>query len=347
MSLREEGGSQLLNLLSSPEEKLLFDLRRLRLVLAAAEYLSFRGAADALDMDKSSVSRGVRDFEDDIGVSLFERGAFGIRLTDAGSGFLDEIVPAMLQIEHAIQFAGASGRVDTGTVRVGIITSLAGGFLRMLMQRYERAHPGVAMDIRDGGRREHLRAIRSRQLDIAFLTGNAEIAGCDTSELWRERVHVALSNAHPLACRDRLDWPDLRNELFIVSRYAPGPDVRDYIVRRVSDYSTYPTVEYRKAVQETLMHVVALGRGITLVSEAWADMAVPDLVLVPLTSPEDIVPFSAVWSPANDNPSLRRLITFARDLAKRAPSSKFLGQAQSVRTAPGSGGVSQKRDRNR
>lgn len=347
MALREEGSSPFLNLLSSPEEKLLFDLRRLRLVLAAAEYMSFRGAADALDMDKSSVSRAVRQFEDDVGVGLFERGAFGIRLTDAGSGFLEKIVPAMLQIEHAIQFAGASGRADAGTVRVGIITSLAGGFLRTLMQRYERAHPGVAMDIRDGGRREHLRAIRSRQLDVAFLTGNAEIAGCDTSELWRERVHVALSRAHPLACRDRLDWPDLRNELFVVSRYAPGPDVRDYIVRRISDYSTYPTVEYRKAVQETLMHVVALGRGVTLVSEAWSAMQVPDLALIPLTAPDDIVPFSAVWCPANDNPSLRRLITVARDLAKRVSRSKSHLKSGNVRTELGPGGVLQRRDRNR
>lgn len=347
MSLRGEGKSSFLNLLSSPEERQLFDMRRLRLVLAAAEYLSFRCAADALAMDKSSVSRAVRQFEDDIGVSLFERGPFGIRLTDAGVGFLEEIVPAMLQIEHAIQFAGASGRVETGTVRIGIITSLAGGFLRLLVKRYERAHPGVAMDVHDGGRREHLRALRSRHLDVAFLTGNAKIAGCETSELWRERVHVALSVTHPLACRDRLDWPDLRNELFVVSRYAPGPDVRDYIVRRVSDYSTYPTVEYRKAVQETLMHVVALGRGITLVSEAWTDMTVPDLVLIPLSSPEDVVPFSAVWLPANDNPSLRRFIAFARDLANRSTNGSRFRAPHATRPVADCGGVSRMRDRTR
>ncbi|MBB3810093.1 LysR family transcriptional regulator [Pseudochelatococcus contaminans] len=295
------------------------DLRPLHLVVAAAEHLSFSRAASILNIDKSSVSRAVRDFEDRIGVSLFERGPFGVRLTDAGKHFLDDILPAMLQIEHAIQFAGAAGRVETGTVRVGIISTLAGGFLRKLVQEYEQEHPGVDLDIRDGGRREHLRAIRGRQLDVAFLTGSGDVTDCQTLELWRERVYVAMSKAHALSGRKRLDWSDLREELFVVSRYAPGPDVRDYIVRRIADYSTYPAVQYRKAIQETLMHTVGLGRGITLVSEAWVYMPVPDLALVPLTAMEDIVPFSAVWSQRNDNPALRRFISFAKVLASNRP----------------------------
>ena len=59
------------------------------------------------------------------------------------------------------------------------------------------------------------------------------------------------------------------------------------------------------------------GEGITLVSEGWTSMAHADLALRPLTAQEDIVPFSAVWSPSSDNPALRRFLSFARDLATR------------------------------
>ena len=65
------------------------------------------------------------------------------------------------------------------------------------------------------------------------------------------------------------------------------------------------------------MNLVGLGQGITLVSAAWADVKFPDLVLRPLSDPADIVPFSAVWSPANDNPALRRFISVAHTLAGR------------------------------
>lgn len=65
------------------------------------------------------------------------------------------------------------------------------------------------------------------------------------------------------------------------------------------------------------MHMVAIGDGITLVSEGWTSMAHADLAMRPLTTAEDIVPFSAVWSPSSDNPALRRFLSFARDLAAR------------------------------
>lgn len=62
-----------------------FDLRALRYAIAAAEHLSFSKAALALDTCTSSVSRSIRDFEDSVGVSLFQRTTMGVHLTDAGA----------------------------------------------------------------------------------------------------------------------------------------------------------------------------------------------------------------------------------------------------------------------
>ncbi len=292
-----------------------FDLRPLRYVMAAADHLSLQAAADALNLDRTTVSKAVRDFEDRLGVGLFERGRYGVRLTDAGERLLKEIVPALTRIDHAVQFAAAAGRVENGNVRIGIISTLAGGFMRKLVHSYQREHPGVKLAIHDGGRREHLRAIRARKLDVAFLTGVEDASGCDVAELWSERVYVAMSATHHLADQEALDWPDFRDEVVIISRQASGPDVHDYVVRRCAGRNGYPSVEYCEACQETLMHMVALGKGITLVAEAWREMPIPGLTLVPLLADGDVVPFSAVWSPANDNPSLRRFLSFAREMA--------------------------------
>ncbi|KAB2726429.1 LysR family transcriptional regulator [Brucella anthropi] len=307
-----------------PDKSFPFDLRSLRYVLAAAESMSFSGAALALKTKVSTVSRRVRHFEDSIGVSLFERTSAGVRLTVAGARFLNEIVPAIQTIEMALHHADAAGRVELGTVRIGIITTLAGGFLRELIAAFDDQYPGVFLDVRTGGRRDHLSKIRSREIDVAFLTGNGPQLDCDVQELWNERVHVAMSADHPLAEHADVDWPDLENERFVVSAQEPGPEVHDYIVRRIADYSTYPQVTYRPMDLETLMHTIALGREITVVSEGWTSMRFPDLALRPLTASEDIVPFSAVWSPLNDNPALRWFISFARNLSANRHSSRQL-----------------------
>lgn len=203
-------------------------------------------------------------------------------------------------------------RAETGLVRIGILTSLAGGFLRQLVEAYAEQHPQVRIDMRDGGRREHIAGVRAQRLDAAIITGSDPIPGCETGEFWRERVHVALWAGHPLAGSSKLDWPDLKREHFIVSRNEPGPEVHDYIVRRSADYSTYPDIEDKFALQDTLMNLVSLGQGITLVSAAWTAVNVPGLVLLPLTDQADIVPFSIVWSAANDNPAFLSFLKTAR-----------------------------------
>lgn len=307
------------------ESRLPFDLRPLRYVLAARDERSFSRAAQRLGIRVSTISRSVRDFEDEIGVSLFERRTYGVRLTEAGNRLMREIVPALRMVEAAINHATAAGRAEEGTIRIGIITTLAGGFLRELIAAFRQNFDGVSVEIRDGGRRDHLLAIHACDLDVAFLTGNAPLTDCDVMELWQERVHVAMAEDHPLAQHCRLDWSDLRTERFIVPAADPGPEVHDYIIRRLSDYSTYPDVGYRKVMPETLMHFVSIGEGITAVSEGWTWTNWPGLVFRPLTAPEDIVPLSLVSSPRNDNPAMRRFISFAKILAAKSRQQKGVG----------------------
>lgn len=290
-------------------------IRQLHYLTVAAQAGSFRRAAELCDVDQSKVSRTLKQLEDHLGVSLFERTRRGVRLTPAGEQFLAEVTPALEQFEAARRSARAMRRAETGLVRIGILTSLAGGFLRQLVQAYTDRRPAVRIDLRDGGRREHIAAVRAQRLDAAILTGSDPIPGCETRELWRERVHVALWAGHPLTGKRKLDWPDLKGSHFIVSRGEPGPEVHDYIVRRSADYSTYPDIEDKLALQETLMNLVSLGQGITLVSAAWTAMNVPGLVLRPLTARADIVPFSVVWSAANDNPAFRSFLQIAQLLA--------------------------------
>lgn len=255
--------------------------------------------------------------EDKLGVSLLERSNTGVRLTNAGQRFLDDVLPALRQLDQAQRSALAAGRAEAGIVRIGILTSLASGFLRELVATYQVRHPRIRVDIRSGGRDEHIAALRTRELDIVFVPGARDVRNCECAELWCERVHIALSKEHRLARRRKLDWSDLREEHFITSSIAPGPEVHDYIMRRLAGHVSFPRIEARCACFETLMNLVSLGQGLTAISAAWAAVKLPGLVLRPLADPADIVPFSAIWLAENDNPALRCLVSTAHVLARR------------------------------
>lgn len=125
-------------------------LQYVRYVLAAAEKRSFRQAAIDLGLWESTISRGIRDLEDEIGVALFIRHPGGVRLTNAGSKFLSHARMAISRIEYALQDAGAAGRGEIGMVRIGIFSSLASGFLADLLQAYQAENPFVHLDFNRG-----------------------------------------------------------------------------------------------------------------------------------------------------------------------------------------------------
>lgn len=294
------------------------ELRNVRYVLEAAERGSFRAAARALGIEQSAVSRRIRDLEDELGVSLFIRDRSGVRLTNAGRRFASRARRAITHLKFATDDAGRCGRGEIGLVRVGIFSSLAGGFLAELLRIFAERDPGVRIDIVEGSRANHISCIQRLQLDIAFLTGALSAEGCDSLPLWTERVVVVVPNTDSLANASEVHWSDLRDRRFVVSENDPGAEIHDYLVKHLSEISHSPIVERHDVGRDNLMHLVAFGKGLTLVSEAVTASHFPGVAFVPLSG--ESLRFSAIWLRRNDNPPLRRLLSLARVIGCQSPA---------------------------
>jgi DNA-binding transcriptional LysR family regulator len=170
----------------------------------------------------------------------------------------------------------------------------------------------------DGNPAEHVAAIRQFRLDIAFLTGTSEWPRCETVHLWSERVFAVLPEAHVLAQRDEVSWHDLANETFIVSDAPPGQELHDYLVQQVADLGHHPKIQSQLVGRDNLLTLVAIGSGLTVTSEATTAAYVPAICYRPI--PGEVLPFSGVWSPKNDNPALRRFVSIEDDGASAGRS---------------------------
>ena len=81
------------------------ELRHLRYFIAVAEELNFTKAAEKLCIVQPSLSKQIRDLEDEIGVILFERDKRTVHLTTAGAGFLEHAYQAIASAERAVATA--------------------------------------------------------------------------------------------------------------------------------------------------------------------------------------------------------------------------------------------------
>ncbi len=312
---------------------LTIELRHLRYFIAAAERGSFRRAAKALEIQESAVSRRIRDLEDELGAALFIRHHGGVDLTQAGERFLVRARKAITQIGHAAMDVGSVGRGEAGTVRIGIFSSLASGFLADLLRAYAAANPAIRPDLIEGGPSGHIAAIQRHHLDVAFLTGEPIADGCDLVHLWNERVFVALPDDDDLSRNREISWTDLRDRRFIVSETDPGPEIHDYLVKHLADLGHHPNVERCRVGRDNLMNLVAMAQGLTLTSEATIAARFPGVAYRPLS--QEILPFCAIWSPHNDNPALRRLLSLARTMSRRSNADTVPGLiANSATTSP-------------
>lgn len=306
------------------------ELRHLYYFVAAAEHGSFRKAGTALGVRQSAISRRIRDLEDQLGASLFQRHSGGVNLTLAGQVFLQRARSALHQTEEGAKSVAAIGRSEEGRIKVGILSSLASGFLFELLRVYDKKHPDVSIELIDDGPTEHVAAVRQFQLDIAFITGTIVWDDCETEHLWSERVFAVLPCEHRLTAKDQIHWHDLAGENFIVSDAPPGPTIHDHLVRRLADLNYHPEVHAQYVGRDILLSMVAIGRGLTLTSEATTGAQIPGIAYRPIAG--ETLPFSAIWSPRNDNPACRRLLSLARSMARS-------GKAFSPPSSPGGSSV--------
>ena len=286
------------------------DLSSLSYAVLVSENGSFRLASQMLGVRTSVVSRRIRALEDTLGVSLFNRTRRGVQATTAGLRVLKRARLILSDVESLRRTALQNGTGAEGRLRLGVVASIASGFSRHLLASFVCDHPGLEIEVVEGSPGENIAAVRTLALDFAFVTGMPLSPGCEIEELWRERVIVALPEGHRLADAKLIFWEQLEHERFIVSRVDPGPEIQDYIVRGLADLGKHPDVEQLSVQRETLLGLVGLGQGLSLIGEAEAGVTYPGVAFRPLDHEE--IPFCLVWSTSNDNPAFRRFLSSAR-----------------------------------
>lgn len=228
---------------------------------------------------------------------------------------------ALAEIGMAKAEVLAIGRGNDGHLKIGIFSSLASGFLSELVQAFGEGHTAVQLTFIDGNPAEHLAAIRQHQLDVAFITGAGPWPNCASQHLWSERIFAVLPVHHPRAGDLTVNFRDLAQEPFIVSESAPGEEIHDYLVQRLASLGRHPDIHQHLVGRDNLMQLVALGRGLTVTSEATTGAQFPGVVFRPIEG--EVLPFCGVWSASNENPALAGLLDLARSMTSAVEQSAF------------------------
>ena len=169
------------------------DLRRLGYLLAVVDHGGFTNAAKAVFVSQPALSLGVKELEEELGVQLVYRLGRGVSLTPAGEALVGPARQALRDIETAKSAVASVAGLETGSLALGSLPTLAAEPLADLVGRFRTAHPGVVVELAAPEDTAALVALlREGRCEIGLVEGVALPAELATHDLVTQRLVVVL-----------------------------------------------------------------------------------------------------------------------------------------------------------
>jgi LysR family transcriptional regulator, nitrogen assimilation regulatory protein len=180
------------------------DLRQLRYFLHTAKTQNLTHASSKAWISQSALSRQIKSLEADLGVTLFERQARGLRLTEAGATLARSAAQLLQDIDEIRRSVGRAHQEPTGVLRIGTPTSLRGVLVAPWLAQFHGLHPAVRLSHVEGTSKEMRDALLEGDLDLAVVIATESLASCVVAPLlseamcWVGPARAALSPQQPV-----------------------------------------------------------------------------------------------------------------------------------------------------
>lgn len=263
------------------------ELRHLRYFVAVAEMENVsRAAMQRLHVSQPSLSRQIRDLEDEMGVQLLERTAKSVRLTEAGRAFLDEARAILKQTEDAVGKARAIAGKGETELHIGDWPLATAQIMPALLRAYQKAIPGVRVKLHDWPVEKNIAAVRDGRLQLAILAPPLKANALEElrfQELATVRVCLAVSSDHPFAKKRSVSLAEAAREPFVGLTPEEYPRYEEYLAAIFARTNDKPRIVEEHDGWSGVFSSVSSGAGVAITSDAFSHASNDRIKLVRLT----------------------------------------------------------------
>lgn len=257
------------------------ELRHLRYFVAVAEMENVSRAAVKLHVSQPALSRQIRDLEEELKVTLLERGAQSVRLTGAGRVFFREARAVLARADQAVAAVREQSGGPNLELHVGYAPSLTAQILPGALRNFQREFPRTRVLLHDLSTEEMLAQLRAGKIHLSLMVQPCAKAlrGLRFAELARYPMCLAMANSHPLARRRSVTRESAARENLVAYTRADYPEYHAQLAGQLG--AKLNIVEEHDSAM-SLIAAVESGRGVALVPACLACLAGGRLKLVPL-----------------------------------------------------------------
>jgi DNA-binding transcriptional LysR family regulator len=203
-------------------------LRHLRYFLGIAESGSFTIAASRLFITQSALTSTIQQFEEAIGLQLFDRTTRRVLLTDAGAQFTAQANKIVSDFDSAIRDLRAIAHGQEGHIRVAAIPSAICQFVSAAIPVFREQSPHVTISLRDAGALRIEQMVLNGEVDFGITARHKGHEELDYEPLVRDTYGVVCRAQHALLeHRGPLRWEDLPSKDYVT--FSGDTDVGSFV----------------------------------------------------------------------------------------------------------------------
>jgi|APFEC2959095171_1045051.scaffolds.fasta_scaffold00009_5 DNA-binding transcriptional LysR family regulator len=240
----------------------MIDRYLLRYFLAVIDSGTFTAAAAQVNVSQPTLSAGIAKLEREAGAKLFRRNSQRVELTEAGARFA--VHARRIEREFNLAQASIDGVASGGTLRLGVLNTIASAELAAFAALAARAAPELAVELVEGNAAALTQHLSRGRIDLALTATQGE-PGAEMEPLRSEAFVLALTASHPLAGEAAVPGEALAGETMIVRRNCEAlSETSRYFTRR----GIRPFFALRTTNDDRALEMVAAGLGATVIPQS-------------------------------------------------------------------------------
>jgi DNA-binding transcriptional LysR family regulator len=245
----------------------LVEFRHLKYIVAVAETSNFTRAAERLFLAQPSLSKQIKDLEDEIGFPIFVRNRDGVRITPAGQMIIAYAKEALSARVEVITMARAVHRGEVAPLRLGFSPFVNPELLEFFRDAYASLFPDCPIHLSGGNSLQVLQRLEQETLDGALLPMPIEGPNWVIEQLARDPLVVCMRTDDTLARAPEVSVSDVSAKLKIFRDPEIHPTAHDRLVELLIQVGIDPEASCLAATPADIQWMVRAGYGVALVDQ--------------------------------------------------------------------------------
>lgn len=272
------------------------DIKHLHYFLEVAVRKSFTKAAHHLYVTQPTISKMVRDIEDELGMVLLDRTGKEIELTDAGKIVFEQSQKIVQSFAHLSDELSDLTHARRGKLTIGLPPMIGIQFFPSILSSFRKNFPGIDLHIAEYGAKKVADCVSEGLLEVGATVGNFDEELFNSFVFFEDSIRLVVHTSSPIAKRSSVRIKDLSDESFIL--FPDEFSLRGMIIKCCDRAGFQPRIVFESSQWEFMAKMVSEGFGVAFLPESIIsklEHETESLVTLPLEDSELNWRLSMIW----------------------------------------------------